>query len=311
MRMKEVCTRTRLTERAVRLYISKGLCEPGQRNGILDFTAQDARRLADIACLRQLDFSIEQIRRMIEEPGCVRSVIGERIDEVQAQMAHGQDILDALQIGEAEDMRALVRQIEKNELEPIEPDFSGFDDYSPEEKALMRAEGARDLKKQKRRASAQLIGLIAAVGVIALVWGYGMFLGAQRLDIRYALPQVCIEEYDVSRAAVTAKISGYTWEPVEKIGLERVTAQLDLETQMGIEERRISMGEFLPGTVFGGSGDECALRLQLSNGALMKMGKNPLKAYDGISMEEKLELLERVLAMPEEERWDELRLELF
>ena len=28
MKMKEVCTRTGLTERAVRYYISKGLCTP-------------------------------------------------------------------------------------------------------------------------------------------------------------------------------------------------------------------------------------------------------------------------------------------
>ena len=53
MQMKEVCSRTGLTERTVRFYIEKGLLSPGRswRNGreYLDFSEGDIRALERIA----------------------------------------------------------------------------------------------------------------------------------------------------------------------------------------------------------------------------------------------------------------------
>jgi len=87
MRISEVCQRAGLTERAVRLYIREGLVEPGQRNGITVFDADGVKRLEQIAVLRRTDFSIAQIRRMLESPGEVGAVIGEKI----GQLAQGID----------------------------------------------------------------------------------------------------------------------------------------------------------------------------------------------------------------------------
>ena len=65
MQIKEVCSRTGLTERTVRFYIEKGLLSPGKswRNGreYLDFSEGDIRALERIAALRRCFFTLEQI----------------------------------------------------------------------------------------------------------------------------------------------------------------------------------------------------------------------------------------------------------
>lgn len=68
MKMKEVCARTGLTERAVRFYVQEGLlCPSAQRRGgrtWLDFSEPDVARLRAIATLRRTGFSVEEIRAM-------------------------------------------------------------------------------------------------------------------------------------------------------------------------------------------------------------------------------------------------------
>ena len=53
MKMKKACEATFLTERAIRLYISKGLITPRQVNGQIDFSPEDIILLQDIALFRQ------------------------------------------------------------------------------------------------------------------------------------------------------------------------------------------------------------------------------------------------------------------
>ena len=76
MQMKEVCSRTGLTERTVRFYIEKGLLSPGRswRNGreYLDFSEGDIRALERIAALRRCFFTLEQIGSMQAPPGADR-----------------------------------------------------------------------------------------------------------------------------------------------------------------------------------------------------------------------------------------------
>ena len=54
MKMKKACEATSLTERAIRLYIAKGLITPGQKDGLIDFSPEDIQHLRDISCLRQI-----------------------------------------------------------------------------------------------------------------------------------------------------------------------------------------------------------------------------------------------------------------
>ena len=68
MKMKEVCARTGLTERAVRFYVQEGLVSPAsQRRGgrtWLDFDEDDVARLKAVAALRKAGFTLEEIRSM-------------------------------------------------------------------------------------------------------------------------------------------------------------------------------------------------------------------------------------------------------
>ena len=87
MKMKEVCTRTGLTERAVRLYIEKGLLSPQKtwrrEREYLDFSEDDLRRLEQIGLLRRYFFSLDEIDGMLGSP----SLIGETIAERQKALA--------------------------------------------------------------------------------------------------------------------------------------------------------------------------------------------------------------------------------
>lgn len=101
MKMKEVCELTGLTDRAVRLYIDQKLIEPevtesywGRR--VLNFRPEDVRQLADIAVLRKFNFSIAQIRAIIEDPRAGQFLLENAILEKQEQVLHQQKILSIL-----------------------------------------------------------------------------------------------------------------------------------------------------------------------------------------------------------------------
>lgn len=68
VKMKEVCAKTGLTERAVRFYVQEGLVSPAsQRRGgrtWLDFSEGDIARLKAVAALRKAGFTLEEIRSM-------------------------------------------------------------------------------------------------------------------------------------------------------------------------------------------------------------------------------------------------------
>ncbi len=80
MRMKDVCERTGLTDRAVRLYIENELVSPreeinytGRRS--LSFSLDDVDTLNVIATLRRADFSIGDIRQMQRSPESIGAIL--------------------------------------------------------------------------------------------------------------------------------------------------------------------------------------------------------------------------------------------
>lgn len=64
-KMKQVCEQTGLTEKAVRLYVQKGLVQPVVEEGLhknsITFTEKDIEELKQIAILRDADFSLAEI----------------------------------------------------------------------------------------------------------------------------------------------------------------------------------------------------------------------------------------------------------
>ena len=72
MKMKEICARSGLTERAVRLYCDKGLVHPEKHwergREYLVFSEHNLRELAIVSELRRAEFTIEEISVMLENP---------------------------------------------------------------------------------------------------------------------------------------------------------------------------------------------------------------------------------------------------
>ena len=72
MKMKEVCARSGLTEKAVRLYCERGLVHPEKYwergREYLVFSDHNLRELSVICELRHADFSLDEIAIMLEHP---------------------------------------------------------------------------------------------------------------------------------------------------------------------------------------------------------------------------------------------------
>lgn len=78
MKISEVCCRTGLSKRSIRLYAERGLITPEAASGDarqrVSYTEQNVEALRAIASLRRAMFSIEQIKHMLDDPGAIPAV---------------------------------------------------------------------------------------------------------------------------------------------------------------------------------------------------------------------------------------------
>ena len=72
MKVKEIAAQTGLKERTIRFYEEHELIRPAmeRRNGrnYREYTQEDADRLQLIATLRRSQFTLEEIRQLLEQP---------------------------------------------------------------------------------------------------------------------------------------------------------------------------------------------------------------------------------------------------
>lgn len=88
MKIKEVIEKTKLTDRAIRLYIDNGLVAPGIEENYsgrknISFSESDVERLNQIALLRKAGFSISDIKTIISDD--------EKIEEIVRNFIEGTD----------------------------------------------------------------------------------------------------------------------------------------------------------------------------------------------------------------------------
>ena len=92
MKIKEVCTRTGLTEKSIRLYIEQKLIHPkcvlvnGRKQ--ITFTEENILELEKIRILREADFSISEIREMLRNPTCIAEFIEKKKVDNQKNLAY-------------------------------------------------------------------------------------------------------------------------------------------------------------------------------------------------------------------------------
>ena len=101
MKIKTVCERTGLSDRAIRLYIENGLLAPdktenytGRRS--FDFSDDDVTRLDQIAVLRASGFSIAQIREVQENPEKIPAIVAEVTEKQETELRKSEKVLNSL-----------------------------------------------------------------------------------------------------------------------------------------------------------------------------------------------------------------------
>lgn len=101
MKMKEVCEKTGLTDRAVRLYIENGLVSPkynenymGRRN--IDFSLEDVSTLKDISVLRKASFSIAEIKELKSNPENAKEVLKTVIGNTEKRIEMDTEVVSCL-----------------------------------------------------------------------------------------------------------------------------------------------------------------------------------------------------------------------
>lgn len=101
MKIKEVCKAANLTDKAVRFYINNGLINPdytenyaGRKN--YTFSDNDLEVLEKIALLRSCDFSVNDIKRMLDDESEIYDVLENHIYEMKINTAQSSSILNNL-----------------------------------------------------------------------------------------------------------------------------------------------------------------------------------------------------------------------
>lgn len=101
MKIKDVIEQTKLTDKAVRLYIDNGLVAPsidesysGRKS--IDFSSDDVERLKNIALLRKAGFSIADIRDIIESEEKAKNVLVRFICDTENNVSHETEIIGRL-----------------------------------------------------------------------------------------------------------------------------------------------------------------------------------------------------------------------
>ena len=101
MKIKAVCERTGLSDRAIRLYIENGLLSPektenytGRRS--FDFSEDDVLRLDKIAVLRASGFSIAQIKEIQETPETIPDIVAEVTEKQETELRRSEKVLSSL-----------------------------------------------------------------------------------------------------------------------------------------------------------------------------------------------------------------------
>lgn len=101
MKIKEVITKTGLTDRAIRLYIESELIKPefdenynGRKS--IDFSENDVEQLKNIALLRKADFSIQEIKALQEGGEAAQNTIKEYIKRTNEKIQLNTEILEKI-----------------------------------------------------------------------------------------------------------------------------------------------------------------------------------------------------------------------
>lgn len=151
MKLKEICTETGLSRKTIRLYEEKGLLVPQKeyRNGreYREYSEADARTLKEIAILRRSWFTMEEIRRMQEDPENIREIFPQYRQWLEQQKTQLDGLLAAARSIDPEEITSVGALSAKMETEAGKLALPLMD-IDPHFKYLDQLEEVRDMRKE-------------------------------------------------------------------------------------------------------------------------------------------------------------------
>ena len=185
MKMKKACELTFLTERAIRLYLKKGLLSPRHTNGLIDFSEEDILRLQDIATLRQLDFTIEQISSMLRDPSSIAEIARIRAENARHTEQKESETASALLSVQGKpfvNMHSFAAHLRLYGSAYLRgPDFGRFDELSDPQRRREILVALGDLPSLIKRAHRMKAAAIAACVAVCLAVIVALFFGHTRV----------------------------------------------------------------------------------------------------------------------------------
>lgn len=184
MKMKEVCTRSGLTEKAVRLYCERGLVHPEKYwergREYLIFSDHNLRELAIVSELRRAEFSLDEIALMLENPERCGDVLAGwrgRVTEQNQRLSQAKERLGDVSTHEnlsAQQLAELLgAKITSHGAAPYRGEtFAEFCERGPKQVSEMSEPMQRISEKQEKRERLGRLFLIfysVIMGIVTLI----------------------------------------------------------------------------------------------------------------------------------------------
>lgn len=266
MKMKEVCKRTGLTERAVRFYVSEGLVTPESQNvrgrTYIEFSETDVQTLQAVAVLRKAQFTVAEIVLMQGDKAALQTVPAQaalRLTESAKAAEASAAMLSNTDGKNFDDIVSLAKYLSYGRTEPFEPkpNFGKFDGLSRQERdeAFERFIVAEEKKKVKKR---RVLLIVAAVMLVAVTVVITLFASGQlnKDEPEEIVVSEFIEEYPLSelgtfaddiRAYIPHPSEGFSFKTVGVSGIDGsiVTVYTDGENDICLWGRKLNESEAL------------------------------------------------------------------
>lgn len=117
MLINEAAKKCNLTKKAIEYYAEQGLIHPTiLENGYRDFSEPDAETMKQVALYRKLDFTISEIKSVLEDSKNLKSIINKKSLELEEEKVK-HSILEKLYRGERlKDLEAEINSINSNTI---------------------------------------------------------------------------------------------------------------------------------------------------------------------------------------------------